>query len=66
MQGLVGMVDKQKLKNKMANKISLQVPQNMLTDKEPEIIARCKAQHIKFTDPEFPPEIQSLVGRPAR
>jgi hypothetical protein len=32
------------------------VPSHLHTDREPEIIKRCRATKEKFTDPEFPPE----------
>lgn len=66
MDEIFGHVDKVKARDRLVTKISRQVPENMRSDKEPEIIARCKSQNMKFTDPEFPPETGSLVGRPPR
>jgi calpain-15 len=45
-------------------KISTCVPEHMKTDQEPRIIRECQQRGIKFSDPEFKPCWESMVGNP--
>lgn len=45
-------------------KISMTIPARLRNDKEKEIIQTCRQKNIKFTDPQFPTSVGSLIGNP--